>query len=167
MAIRLPCLDRTRQADRPEKQKLFRDRRFTGVRVGNDRKGATPGHFSRLLGHEKLPETRIWMGWEKLRVVVTVGGGAAAQKAQRFLTRILNAVRGPGGNHHRITGDYGETLFPQDHEPLPGENMVELLRFPVAMKGRNLPRGYPGLGQALPHRGACLGMSKLSNLRLV
>ena len=63
MAIRLPCLDRTRQADRaPEQQKLFRDRRFTGVRVGNDRKGATPGHFSRLLGHEKLPETRIGMG---------------------------------------------------------------------------------------------------------
>ena len=121
----------------------------------------------RLLGHEKLPETRIGMGLGEAPCRRHCRRGAAAQKAQRFLTPILNTVRGPGGNHHRITGDHEETLFPQDHEPLPGENMVELLRFPVAMKGRNLPRCYPGLGQALRRRGARLGMSQLSNLRLV
>ena len=57
MAIGLPGLNRARQADRPpEQQKLFRDRRFTGVGVGNNRKGTTPSHFSRLLGHERTPK---------------------------------------------------------------------------------------------------------------
>ena len=113
MAIELPCLDRTRQADRAPEQQSFSVIVVLPASgwemIAKVRRRATSAACWAM---KNSPKLGLGWGWEKLRVVVTVGGGAAAQKAQRFLTRILNAVRGPGGNHHRITGDHGETLFP-------------------------------------------------------
>ena len=56
MAAGLAALDRTGDLDRAgEQQQLFRQRRLTGVRVGNDGKGAAAAGFGGV-GHRMASE---------------------------------------------------------------------------------------------------------------
>ena len=80
---------------------------------------------------------------------MAVRRNAAAEDRQGLVSRVLEAVAGPRRNPDRIPGGDGKTFIPENHPPLAGGDMVDLLGEPVAVRP-----GFPAgrdhrLGQAL------------------